>query len=183
MQASLDRFKEAQKEAYQHAYEELSNGKKKTHWMWYIFPQILGLGYSTLATYYAIEDMNEAISYLDDEELYARLITLCQVLLEPDKDNASKIFGRLDAQKLQSSMTLFSYAAELRETKKLQEESNGMPKLFTKSSNYRKTDKVFNEVLLKFFNGEKDHNTEEILFFNKERVEMQEFTPPVQKQL
>lgn len=181
MQASLDRFKEAQKEAYQHAYEELSNGKKKTHWMWYIFPQIQGLGHSTLATYYAIEDINEAIAYLDDEELYARLVTLCQVLLEPDKESVGKIFGRLDAQKLQSSMTLFSYAVELREAKNLQEESTGMPKLFTKSSKYRETDNVFNEVLLKFFNGEKDHNTEEILFFNKERITMPKFTPPIKK--
>lgn len=182
MQASLNRFKEAQKEAYQEAYEELSRGKKKNHWMWYIFPQIKGLGYSTLATYYAIEDINEAIAYLDDEELYARLVTLCQILLEPDKENATKIFGRLDAQKLHSSMTLFSYAAELRETKNLQEESASMPRLFDKSSKYRETDKVFNEVLAKFFNGEKDHNTEEILFFDKERITMSEFKPP-QKQI
>ena len=178
---SLNRFKEAQKEAFPEALKELQNGKKETHWMWYIFPQIKGLGYSTLATYYAIEDMNEAIAYLEDEELYTNLVTLCEVLINLDETDATKIFGSIDAMKLKSSMTLFSYASELAEAKHLQEETNGIPNLFEKSTKYRETDQVFDQVLNKYYDGQKDFGTEEILFFDKPNLEMQPFTHSVHK--
>lgn len=178
---SLNRFKEAQKEAYSEALKELQNGRKKSHWMWYIFPQIKGLGHSTLATYYAIEDMGEAIAYLEDEELYSNLVTLCEVLINLDEQDATKIFGTTDAMKLKSSMTLFSYAADFAETRHLQEESNGMPNLFDKSSKYRETDQIFDQVLDKFYDDQKDYSTEEILFFERPRLEMETFTPKVHK--
>lgn len=181
MQSNLNRFKEAQKEAYPEALKELKAGKKKTHWMWYIFPQIKGLGHSQTATYYAISDIKEAIAYLEDEELYGNLVTLCEVLMEISQTNATKIFGATDAMKLKSSMTLFSYAADLAETKHLREESTQMPKLFDKSSKYRETDKIFDQVLAKFYNGEKDHHTESILFFDKTNIQMEEFTSKIHK--
>lgn len=178
---SLNRFKEAQKEAYPEVLKELQNGKKESHWMWYMFPQIKGLGYSTLATYYAIEDMGEAIAYLEDEELYTNLVTLCEVLMNSDEQDATKIFGSIDAMKLKSSMTLFSYATELAEAKHLREENGGMPNLFDKSSKYRETDRIFDQVLDKFYDGQKDHSTEEILFFERPRLEMETFTPKAHK--
>lgn len=178
---SLNRFKEAQKEAFKEALKELQNGKKESHWMWYIFPQIKGLGYSNLATYYAIEDMNEAIAYLEDEELYTNLVTLCEVLINLDETDATKIFGSIDAMKLKSSMTLFSYAAELGEERHIKEEINGMPQLYEKSSKYKDTNQIFDEVLNKYYNGEKDHNTEHILFFNTNRLEMEQFNHQVHK--
>ncbi len=183
METNLERFKEAQKESYPRAYEELKSGKKKTHWMWYIFPQIKGLGHSANATYYAIEDISEAIAYLEDEELYTNLVSLCEILLEPDKCSIGKIFGRIDTIKLQSSMTLFSYATEIAEAKHLREESTGMPELFSKSSKHRETDRVFDAVLDKFYNGEKDHSTESILFFDNKSQGMEVFTLNNTKQM
>ena len=113
--------------------------------------------------------------------LYSNLVTLCEVLINLDEQDATKIFGTTDAMKLKSSMTLFSYAADFAEARHLQEESNGMPNLFDKSSKYRETDQIFDQVLDKFYDGQKDYSTEEILFFERPRLEMETFTPKVHK--
>ena len=104
-----------------------------------------------------------------------------EVLINLDEQDATKIFGTTDAMKLKSSMTLFSYAADFAEARHLQEESNGMPNLFDKSSKYRETDQIFDQVLDKFYDGQKDYSTEEILFFERPRLEMETFTPKVHK--
>lgn len=133
MQASLDRFKEAQKEAYQHAYEELSNGKKKTHWMWYIFPQLRGLGRSQMAHTYGINGIEEAKNYLAHPILSDRLIKITEALLAHKDKSAHKIFGDIDDMKLQSCMTLFSLISE--------------------------NDSVFHQVLDCFYDGKMDKYT------------------------
>lgn len=181
MQTNLNRFKLAQEEAYLRAYQELSEGKKKSHWMWYIFPQSKELGYSSMSKYYGINDIKEAIEYLEDETLYNNLVSLCQILLEKQEDNIIKIFGRIDALKLQSSMTLFSYAMDLIERKRIESETTGIPELFSKSSQYKQTDEVFDKVLNKFYNGKKCNKTESIIFFNQAPKTIAVFSPQLQK--
>jgi len=134
---SLNRFIEAQAQRYQAALSEISNGRKKTHWMWYIFPQVKGLGFSQTSRYYAIEDMNEAAEFLKHPVLGVRLINISKELLKLESNNATSIFGSPDDLKLKSSMTLFS----------------GVPG----------SDPVFQLVLDKFFNGTKDENTLRII--------------------
>ena len=180
MDNNLLRFKEAQKESYASAYKELQAGKKKTHWMWYIFPQIKGLGRSSMATYYAIHDMKEAVAYLQDEELHTHLVNLCEVLLLQEKTNSIEIFGSIDSQKLQSSMTLFSYAAELLREKDAAK-SGKMPTLFINTNEEDTENQIFNQVLEKFFNGKKDKATESLIFFGELPKEMPKFTKNEQK--
>ena len=103
----LNRFIIAQESDYPKALKELKNGKKQTHWMWYIFPQIKGSGYSEISNFYAIADSHEAKLYLKTKPLNQRLLELCDVLLRKKTKKAEKIFGPIDSQKLQSSMTLF----------------------------------------------------------------------------
>ncbi len=103
----LNRFVEAQEDYFDIAYEEIKTGKKKTHWMWYIFPQIHGLGYSETSIYYSIKSINEAISYLNNEYLYNNMIKICNLLLNTKVKNPANIFGGVDSLKLRSSMTLF----------------------------------------------------------------------------
>jgi uncharacterized protein (DUF1810 family) len=134
---TLDRFIRAQEGDYEVALSEIKNGRKQSHWMWYIFPQIQGLGFSETSKYYAIEDINEAEKYLKHSILGARLITICNELLKLTNDNANKIFGSPDDMKLKSSMTLFSSVPN--------------------------ADPVFKAVLQKFFNGKEDDNTLRIL--------------------
>ena len=105
---NLNRFIDAQKSSYSTALTEIKNGCKKSHWMWYIFPQIVGLGYSSTSQFYAIKDLHEAMSYLQHELLGKRLIEISQALLDLDTDNAHEIFGSPDDIKLCSSMTLFA---------------------------------------------------------------------------
>ena len=108
--ASLQRFLDAQKESYDQALGEIRNGKKRTHWIWYIFPQIQGLGFSETSKYYAIKDVQEAGDFKRDPVLGSRLVRICRTLLAlPDK-NAHEIFGSPDDLKLKSSMTLFCNA-------------------------------------------------------------------------
>nr|WP_315245882.1 DUF1810 domain-containing protein [uncultured Flavobacterium sp.] len=104
----LTRFLDAQNKLYLTAYSELKKGKKETHWMWFIFPQIKGLGKSTLAKYYAIADLKEAEDFLNHPILAKHLIEICKVLLEYKAKSIEAILGELDARKLRSSMTLFS---------------------------------------------------------------------------
>lgn len=108
----LNRYLDAQKYNYEQALKEIQNGKKESHWMWYIFPQITGLGQSDMAKYYEIKSLTEAKEYLNNEILKARLINMCQSLLNLKVNNPVEIFGPIDALKLKSSMTLFSYISD-----------------------------------------------------------------------
>ncbi|HRN93104.1 MAG: DUF1810 domain-containing protein [Chitinophagales bacterium] len=135
----LERFLEAQENSYQTALSEIRNGRKHTHWMWYIFPQVEGLGFSETSKYYAIKNLEEAKQYLKHEILGARLIEIMSELLLQDTDDAHEIFGTPDNLKLHSCATLFALADE--------ENSNS----------------VFQKVLDKFFNGKYDYSTVEII--------------------
>lgn len=103
----MERFIKAQKIYYNDALEELRNGKKESHWMWFIFPQIRGLGSSFNAEYYGIKDLEEAREYWSNEYLRNNYLELCNVLLSLDDNNARHIFGYTDGVKLKSSLTLF----------------------------------------------------------------------------
>jgi len=130
---NLQRFIDAQKNVYPLALEEIKNGRKQSHWMWFIFPQIQGLGFSATSKLYAIKDNQEAEAFLKHSLLGSRLITISNELLKLNSNDAHTIFGSPDDMKLQSSMTLFSSL------------KNAGP--------------VFDLVLQKFFKGIKDRNT------------------------
>jgi len=134
---NLSRFIDAQNKDYSIAVEEIKQGRKRSHWIWYIFPQIQGLGFSETSKYYAIRNMQEANEYLKHPVLGNRLINICHALLDQAGNDANKIFGSPDDLKLKSSMTLF---ASLKET-----------------------NPVFQMVLDKFFNGKHDDKTIEII--------------------
>ncbi len=133
----LDRFIKAQQKDYSMALEEVKHGQKKSHWMWYIFPQIYGLGLSEISRFYAIKDLKEAEAYLSHPVLGKRLLEISNELLSLKNDDAGSIFGSPDDLKLKSSMTLFSSLP------------NPHP--------------VFESVLDKFFDGNKDSKTLNIL--------------------
>lgn len=137
---SLERFRDAQKQDYACALAEIQNGYKESHWMWYIFPQIKGLGRSPTARFYSIEDLDEAVAFLNDPYLGENLRKISAELLKKTTDDAEDIFGYTDAKKLRSSMTLFHFAGEMCEE-----------------------NRVFYEVLLKFFDGEFDERTLDLL--------------------
>lgn len=111
MPSNLDRFLAAQEQMYAVALEELRIGKKVTHWMWFIFPQLFGLGRSEMAARYGIRNLDEARDYLSHEVLGPRLSQCTQAVLESGVAPAH-IFGQLDCLKFVSSMTLFSVAAD-----------------------------------------------------------------------
>jgi uncharacterized protein (DUF1810 family) len=138
MNSKLNRFIEAQEQIYTQALTEIKSGKKQSHWMWYIFPQIKGLGHSSTSQFYGINNIVEAKEYLIHPILGARLRKISNVLLESDKSDAFEIFGSPDYMKLKSSMTLFAIATD--------EENN-----------------VFKKVLDKFFNSSYDRRTLELL--------------------
>lgn len=127
---NLKRFLEAQQKDYLKALSEIQNGKKQTHWIWYIFPQLAGLGKSEYAVFYGIKNTEEAEEYLGHPILGKRLIEISNELLKLENKTANQIFGNPDDLKVRSCMTLFSSLKE--------------------------TDPVFNNVLDKFFNGIKD---------------------------
>ena len=133
----LERFKQAQEREYDTALSEIKNGKKRSHWMWYIFPQIAGLGSTEISQHYAIKNISEATDYLIDETLGVRLTNICKALLELDTNDALTVFGSPDNLKLKSSMTLF----------------DAVPATFP----------VFGQVLDKFYHGERDRRTLDIL--------------------
>ena len=111
--ARLDRFVRAQAGKYNAALAELQAGKKQTHWMWFIFPQILGLGLSANARTYAITGRDETIAYLDHELLGPRLLACTRAMLDhAGKRTPLEILGPIDAMKFHSSMTLFEAAAK-----------------------------------------------------------------------
>ena len=108
---NLERFLGAQQSAYPEALAEIRQGKKRSHWMWFIFPQLRGLGNSTTAWYYGIENLEEAKSYLAHPILGQRLREITAVLLTLQTQNPAEIFGWTDSMKLRSSMTLFYLAS------------------------------------------------------------------------
>ncbi len=128
----LNRFIKAQENTYLVALKEIKNGRKQSHWMWYIFPQIKGLGMSETSRYYGIDGEEEAKAYLDNEILESRLREITSELLKLNIDNPVDIFGTIDAMKLKSSMTLFDYVSDY---------------------------KIFSQVLNKYYNGEIDEKT------------------------
>lgn len=103
----LKRFIEAQNDSYDQALKEIRNGRKLTHWIWYIFPQIKGLGFSYNSEYYGITSLQEARDYLENELLRKRLFEITESLLMHKGKDIESIMGDIDALKLKSSMTLF----------------------------------------------------------------------------
>lgn len=129
---NLARFHEAQDSFYQRALQEIMQGYKWSHWMWFIFPQIKGLGQSYASRFYAISSVDEAKAYLEDVVLGYRLREISAELLKHSGKNIDSILGGIDSMKLKSSMTLFDAVSP---------------------------DDVFAEVLNAFFDGERDRNT------------------------
>ena len=110
MNSSLQKFLDAQEHTYSQALAEIKAGRKSGHWMWFIFPQVAGLGQSPTAVYYAIRDYKEAIEYLQHPVLGRRLNEICEVLYSLPGTSAEDIFGKTDAMKLRSCLTLFGLA-------------------------------------------------------------------------
>ena len=106
MEFSLDRFRSAHEGSYETALQEIKAGRKQSHWMWYIFPQIQGLGNSTMAMYYEIQSKAEAVEYWNDPVLRSHMVEICQELLKLE-GSIDWIMGHPDNLKLRSSMTLF----------------------------------------------------------------------------
>jgi uncharacterized protein (DUF1810 family) len=147
MKYNLNRFKTAQNDCYQNVLSEIKNGKKSSHWMWYIFPQILGLGKSETAKKYELANMEEAEFYLMDELLSKRLLELTKILAHEIKGKtAEEIFGFPDYLKFHSSMTLF-YSVVIKKRQ------------FLDNSDYF----CFDQVIKKYYNGMLDNQTLEIL--------------------
>ena len=146
MKYNLQRFMDAQQEYYEIAKSELRNGKKESHYMWFMFPQIKGLGHSPMAEYYAIADINEARLYLQNPILKSHMNELLDILLNLPCNDAYQIFGTPDDMKLKSSMTLF----------KLAEPNN----------------ERFNKILQKFYKGYLDEYTTQILEIQKQKNEI-----------
>jgi uncharacterized protein (DUF1810 family) len=106
----LERFVEAQRGSFQQAADELRRGAKRTHWMWYVFPQIAGLGSSATAQHYAIQSLEEARAFLRHPVLGGRYLECVAILQDLTGTTAERVFGSVDAMKLRSSLTLFSRA-------------------------------------------------------------------------
>jgi len=134
---NLNRFIEAQSSSYEVAMLELSLGKKTGHWMWYIFPQIDGLGSTDMTKLYSIKSLKEASAYLGHPILGQRLIESCEILLNLDAPSISNVMGFPDDLKLRSSMTLFEYIS--------------------------KPDSIFKKVLTQYFDDNFDDASLEIL--------------------
>ena len=106
-QYNLKRFVDAHRQDYETALEEIRGGRKRSHWMWYIFPQLRGLGYSPTANYYGIVDWDEAMMFLQHPQLGRNLYAITEELLAIDNKPIEEILGDIDALKFRSSMTLF----------------------------------------------------------------------------
>lgn len=139
--ADLKRFKDAQAGIYDKVLQELRAGKKQSHWMWFIFPQLAGLGSSITSERYAIHSLNEAREYCADAVLYDRLALCCDLMLKHKNQSARDVLGYPDHLKLRSSMTLFAKADP--------------------------EDPIFQEVLDAFFDGAPDPLTLEILEYKE----------------
>jgi uncharacterized protein (DUF1810 family) len=105
---NLDRFLGAQEDDYEQALSEINSGQKRSHWMWYIFPQIHGLGFSSTSQRYAIKSIGEARAYLDHQILGPRLLECAEAVLGVERRSATEIFGSPDDLKLRSCATLFA---------------------------------------------------------------------------
>lgn len=133
---NLQRFVAAQRQAYAPALAELQAGRKRSHWIWYIFPQLQGLGFSAMSQAYAISGLDEARAYLDHPVLGPRLVECVQAMLAHTGPSAAGILGEMDAVKWRSCLTLFASAG-------------GEP--------------VFDEALQRFFGGRADPRTVALL--------------------
>ena len=133
----LDRFKKAQAWDYALALEEIREGHKRSHWIWYIFPQMKGLGMSGMSDYYGIKSLEEAKAFMEDKFLRENLLQISSALLSLESQSANKIFGYPDNLKVCSCMTLFAHAA---------------PQY-----------PVFRDVLDKYYNGREDIQTLRLL--------------------
>jgi uncharacterized protein (DUF1810 family) len=133
----LNRFIKAQEGVYERALAELRSGLKRSHWMWYIFPQIEGLGHSPTTRIYSIKSLEEARQYLGHPVLGVRLVECTEAVLAVQGQSASDIFGHPDDWKLQSSMTLFELVAG--------------------------PESVFEHVLDKYYDGKRDSRTLQIV--------------------
>jgi len=107
---NLDRFLKAQEDTYDTALDELRAGRKRSHWIWFIFPQIAGLGMSPTSQFYAIKSLDEAAAYLRHPILGGRLHECLKALQTLELTDANQVFGELDATKFRSSLTLFAEA-------------------------------------------------------------------------
>jgi uncharacterized protein (DUF1810 family) len=108
---NLQRFLEAQDPVFEEVCSELRSGRKRSHWMWFIFPQIKGLGHSSMATFYAISGLQEATAYLQHPILGPRLVECCELVTAIRGRSIEEVLGQLDSLKFQSSITLFGQAA------------------------------------------------------------------------
>ncbi|MBE9461543.1 DUF1810 domain-containing protein [Dyadobacter subterraneus] len=133
LEDDMDKFVSAQNRDYNQALAEIKNGRKQGHWIWYIFPQISGLGMSTTSAFYGIKNIGQASRYLEHPVLGKRLIEISNAILEIKGKTANQILGSPDDLKLRSSMTLFNLV--------------------------KNTDPVFQAVLDKYFNGIPDQRT------------------------
>lgn len=133
---NIERFYEVHKIFYDTALNEIRAGRKISHWMWYIFPQLKFLGHSYNAVYYGLENAEEAKSFYDDDYLGSNLREICQALLECESSDALQVMGYPDNLKLCSSMTLFYIATG---------------------------DELFRKVLDKFYDGKQDEVTVKII--------------------
>ncbi len=106
----LDRFIAAQAESYDGALAEIRRGRKRGHWMWFIFPQLAGLGHSATARHFSLASLDEARAYLDHPILGERLRACVEALQDLEQSDAEAVFGVIDAMKLRSSLTLFVLA-------------------------------------------------------------------------
>ena len=134
---NLQRFIDAQESIYEDVIQELKQGRKTSHWIWYIFPQIKGLGRSWTAQQFAISSLEEAEAYLNNSILGSRLTECTQLVLNIEDRNIRQIFGYPDNLKFRSSMTLFLHAT--------------------------KDNQIFKDALLKYFEGKADQLTLDIL--------------------
>lgn len=133
---NLERFVEAQNEVYPSALRELQEGGKRSHWMWFVFPQLKHLGHSQFAKHYGISGIEEATAYLQHPLLGQRLREVAETILGLAGNDAQAVFGHVDAMKLRSSMTLFNAVSP---------------------------DDAFARVIDKYFDGRVDHRTIRIL--------------------
>jgi len=135
----LTRFLDAQNKLYLTAFSEIKKGKKETHWMWFIFPQIKGMGSSDTSKFYEIKNADEAIAFLEHPILGKHLLEITSELIKKE-ENVSDIFESIDVENLQSCMTLFA--------------------------SVQNTEPIFQEVLHKYFDGSSDFHTLQLLYSN-----------------
>ena len=133
----LNRFIEAQEAVYDRALSELRNGRKETHWMWFIFPQIAGLGTSPMSHRYSIRSVAEARAYLDHPILGPRLIECGNAVLAVENRSATEILGKPDDMKMKSCATLFEYVSQ--------------------------SENIFTEILIKYYDRKRDSRTLDLI--------------------